>query len=47
MNDTAQETTAVVAMLVELKHETGILLVSFPGPVEKRVHTIKILLCGL
>ena len=35
MNDTAQETTAVMTMLVELKHETGILLVSFLGPAEK------------
>ena len=33
MNDTAQEITAVMAMLVELKHEVGILLVSFLGPV--------------
>ena len=37
MNDTAQETTAVMAMLVE--HEAGILLVSFLGPVKKRVHS--------
>ena len=35
MNDTAQEITAVMAMLVELKHEVGILLVSFLGPVTK------------
>ena len=35
MNDTALETTAVMAILVELKHETGILPVSFLGPVEK------------
>ena len=40
MNDTAQETTVVMAMLVELKHEVGILLVSFLGPVRKRVYTI-------
>ena len=35
MNDTAQETTAVMAILVELKHEAGILPVSFLGPVRK------------
>ena len=36
MNDIAQETTAVMAMLVELKHEVGILPVSFLGPVRKQ-----------
>ena len=41
MNDTAQETTAVMATLVE--HEAGILLVSFLGAAKKRVH-IKMLL---
>ena len=44
MNDTAQETTAVMAMLVKLKHNTGILFVSFLGPGEKRVQTIKLLI---
>ena len=36
MNDIAHETTAVMAILVELKHEVGILLVSFLGPVKQR-----------
>ena len=41
MNDTAQETTAVMVTLVE--HKAGILLVSLLGAVKKRVH-IKMLL---
>ena len=41
MNDTAQETTAVMATLVE--HKAGILLVLLLGAVKKRVH-IKMLL---
>ena len=41
-NDTAQEITAVMAMLVELQYETEILPVSFMGPEENRVYTTKV-----
>ena len=41
-NDTAQEITAVMTMLVELRYETGILPVSFMGPAENRVYTTEV-----